>query len=176
MVLGLFEGDLDLVLNGSSFSPGQKITGTIRLKLNQPKKARELRVEFYGEIRRRTGRHSHIERVFEVRQQLSGERAYNNGEAFTFEITVPNCVSIQTPGILGALASIFTQHPTFYVHASLDAPNEFDINKRVMVNISGNMVNVQQVAMPTSAQQAQAITQQNISAQQQMRSPQPPQA
>jgi len=79
-----------------------------------------------------------------VRQQLSGERAYNNGEAFTFEITVPNCITVQAPGILGALAGMFTPRPTFYVHASLDAPNEFDINKRVMVNISGNMINVQQ--------------------------------
>jgi hypothetical protein len=172
MVLGLFEGSIDIKLNGNTFASGQKISGTVFLKLNQMKKARELRVEFYGEIRRRSGGrhpHSHTERVFQIRQQLSGERAYNNGETFNFEITVPEGISVQAPGVIGSIMGMFMPHPTFYVHASLDAPNEFDINKRVMVNITSNMVNVQQVAMPASQQEALELTRKNIEEQQKLR-------
>jgi hypothetical protein len=154
MVLGLFEGSMDLRLSGNTFASGQKIPGTLFLKLNQPKKARELRLEFYGEIRRRSGKHTHVERIFQVRQQLSGERIYNSSETFNFEIQIPEGITLQAPGILGTLMGMLTPRPTFYVHASLDAPNEFDINKRVMVNITSSMVNVQQVPMPASQQEA----------------------
>ena len=171
MVLGLFEGSMELRLNGSTFASGQKITGTLFLKLSQPKKARELRLEFYGEIRRQSGRHSHVERIFQVRQQLSGERTYNASETFNFEIQVPNVVTVQAPGILGTLMGMFTPRPTFYVHASLDAPNEFDINRRVMVNITSSMVNVQQVATPATQQEAIDIANANAQAGQQMRAP-----
>jgi hypothetical protein len=169
MVLGLFEGSMELRLSGNTFASGQKIPGTVSLKLNQPKKARELRLEFYGEIRHHSGKHTRIERVFQVRQQLSGERTYNTSENFSFEIQVPNVATVQAPGILGTLMGMFTPRPTFYVHASLDAPNELDINKRVMVNITSGMVNVQQSAVIANAQPAIDISNSNAQSGQQMR-------
>ncbi|MFA5930337.1 MAG: hypothetical protein WC861_05630 [Candidatus Micrarchaeia archaeon] len=148
MVLGIAEGSLELRVNGNIFSSGQKITGTIMLKPSQPKKARELRVEFYGEVRRSTGRHSHIERVFQVRSALSGERIYNPGETIPFEIVVPAGMDFRAPeGIMGMLMNFMVPRPTFYVHATLDVPNEFDLNRRVLVNIA---------SMPGGAQPSQA--------------------
>ena len=165
MVLGIAEGSLELRLNGNTFSSGQKISGTIVLMPNQPKKARELRVEFYGEIRRQSGKHSHIERIFQVRQALSGERVYNRGETIPFELALPAGIDFRVPeGIMGTLMNFMVPRPTFYVHATLDAPNEFDMNKRVMVNITNSMVNVQQVAAPKTAEEAMELARQNMEA------------
>ncbi|MFA6328472.1 MAG: hypothetical protein WCY41_03430 [Candidatus Micrarchaeia archaeon] len=152
MVFGIAEGSLELHLAGNTFASGQKITGTIFLQPNQPKKARELRVEFYGEVRRRSGKHSYIERVFQVRQRLSGEKTYNRGETFPFELTVPDGIAYREPkGIIDSIMSFAVSRPTFYVHATLDVPNEFDMNTRAMVSIIGSAMNAQQTAVPKTA-------------------------
>lgn len=160
MVLGIGEGSIDLKLNGLNFSPGQKITGTAILSLQQPKQARALRLEFYGEIKRRSGKHTHTERVYQITQILSGEKLYRSGESFPFEITVPEVATISAPGILGTIVGMFAPRPIFYVHASLDAQNEFDINKRVQVNVTGKAVDVS-TAFPTTKEEAIRMTEQN---------------
>jgi hypothetical protein len=92
-------------------------------------------VEFYGEIRRRSGKHTHIDRIFPVRLALSGERIYNPGETIPFELTIPSIDLRAQEGIIGTLMGFLAPRPIFYVHATLDVPNEFDMNKRVVVNI-----------------------------------------
>ena len=165
MVLGIAEGAIGLRLDGNTFSSGQKISGTVALSLGQPKKARELRVEFYGEIRRSSGRHSHVERIFQARQALSGERTYNPRETIPFEIAVPAGIDFRVPeGILGTLMNFMVPRPAFYVHATLDVPNEFDMNKRVMVSIAGSMVNVQQVAAPRTVEETLELSRRNMEA------------
>jgi hypothetical protein len=161
MVLGIGEGSVDLKLNGLNFSPGQKITGTSILSLPQPKQARGLRLEFYGEIRRRSGKRAHTERVCQITQMLSGEKLYRSGESFPFEITVPEVATISAPGILGTLVSMFTPRPVFYVHASLDVPNEFDINRRVQVSIAAKALNVN-AALPATKEEAIRMAGQDI--------------
>ena len=174
MVLGIAEGSLELRLKGNAFSSGQKITGTIVLKPNQPKKARELRVEFYGEVQRRHGKHTNTERVFPVRLALSGERMYNPGETIPFELTIPSGIDMRAPeGIIGTLMNFMVPRPIFYVHATLDVPNEFDMNKRVLVNITG-MVNVQPVAAPKTAEEAAEIARGNSISRQGMDAGKPP--
>ena len=164
MVLGLFEGSMELQVNGGTFVPGQKITGTVSLKLNQPKKARELRLEFYGEVKRYRRGVNRIERVYEVRQQLGGEREYSNGEMFNFEIEVPAGISIPTPNFLSKLLVMVVPRPTFYVHASLDVSNELDINRRVRVEINGSMVNVQPISGTKKSEEALRLARQNMGA------------
>lgn len=138
MVLGLFEGELELQLGTLSFSAGQKISGSVRLKLPQPLQARGLRVSFYGEIVKHSGRSSHIEKIFETAATLAGEKTYGNGENYNFELQLP--ASLATPTFEGPLAGIlnfFTPKPRgWFVHATLDLPNKLDLNKRLAVNIT----------------------------------------
>ena len=131
MVLGIGEGKLELALNGNTFSPGQAITGRAKLTLNEPLLARELRVEFYGLVKR--GKHA--DRIHEVRQQLSHERTFRSGESFEFSLAIPaDAISAgHATGILGSLSQAFAPRPDWFVEASLDMPNKFDINAKTQV-------------------------------------------
>ena len=136
MVLGLFEGELELLVGSTNFSAGQKITGSVRLKLPQPILARGLRIAFYGEIVKRHGKHSSVERIFETTVPISGEKTCQGGESFAFELQLPQ--SLALPRIEGAFAFLdfFSPKPRgWFLHATLDLPNKLDINKRVPLNI-----------------------------------------
>jgi len=137
MVLGLFEGELELQMGSLNVSAGQKISGTVRLRLPQPIQARGLRVSFYGEIMKGSGKHRRIEKIFETAANLSGERVYNSSEGASFELQLPS--SLQLPkyeGPLAGLVNFVTPKPRGWdVHATLDLPNKLDINKRVAVNV-----------------------------------------
>ena len=131
MVLGIGEGKLELFLNGNTFSPGQAINGRVKLTLNEPTLARELRVEFYGLVKRG----NHFDRIHEVKQLLSQERTYRSGENFEFSLAIPSDAISSTPfqGIFGNLYQAFAPRPSWFVEASLDMPNKLDINSKVQV-------------------------------------------
>jgi len=136
MVLGLFEGELELLVGSTNFSAGQKITGSVRLKLPQPIQARALRIAFYGEIVKRHGKNSHVERIFETTIPIAGEKLYQGGESFPFELQLPQ--SLARPKIEGMFSVLNFLAPTprgWFLHATLDLPNKLDINKRVKLNI-----------------------------------------
>ena len=133
-VLGIGEGKLEFTLNGSTFFPGQQITGHASLALNQPTIARELRAEFYGEIKKG----KHYERIFEVRQQLAPGKTFQSGESFDFSLTIPsNALPPNIEGFFGSVASFLysLSPPRWFVSASLDMPNKFDISKRIRVQL-----------------------------------------
>lgn len=131
MVLGIGEGKLELFLNGNTFSPGQAIIGRAKLTLNEPLLARGLRAEFYGLVKRG----KHFDRIHEVRQQLSQERTFRSGESFEFLLAIPpNALpASHATGILGSLSQAFAPRPTWYVEASLDMPNKFDISSKTQI-------------------------------------------
>ncbi|VVB99063.1 Uncharacterised protein [uncultured archaeon] len=137
MVLGIGEGSLDIALGKYSYRPGETINGTVQLRLNSPKQARALRIDFYGEIRQYTGKSTSVRRINQFTQQASGERIYNNGESIPFTLIVPavssNTLPAGMPSFLSGLMAAFQPKPTWYVHASLDAPMALDINKRVQI-------------------------------------------
>ena len=137
MVLGIGEGSLEIVLDKYTFSPGETITGKVNLKLNQPKQARALRIDFYGEIVQHSRRSSSTRRVHTFSVQASGERAYNNGESIPFTLIIPSvsgsALPAGVPDIISNIMAAFTPKPAWYIHASLDAPLSMDINKRVQI-------------------------------------------
>ena len=137
MVLGLFEGELDLQIGSTNFSAGQKITGSVRLKLPNPLQARGLRVSFYGEIMSSSGRQRHVEKIFETVVALAGEKTYQNGESYNFELQLPGSLATPTyQGPLAGLVNYFIPKPRgWFVHATLDVPMKIDLNKRLAVNI-----------------------------------------
>jgi len=131
MVLGISEGDIEIDLGPSTFTPRETINGKLKLKLSAPVQARSLTVEFYGEVERG----NHYERVFRVEQKLSGERNYKNGETFDFSLTLPEQAKPpEAQGTFGSIQDLFVPKPkNWYVHAQLDIPMAADINARISV-------------------------------------------
>ncbi len=135
MVFGIGEGKLDLTLDKISYCPGQTIKGRLILMLKEPEQARELRVRFYGLVRRR----KHYAKVFLVEQKLGPERTYHSGEGFDFSLAIdPEALPPKVEGIFGSAAEfIYSINPTrFFVEATLDMPMKFDINNKKQVQIT----------------------------------------
>lgn len=135
MVFGINEGRVELVLDGSACRPGEAIKGKVSLFLPKPQKARQLRVEFFGEMETGTGKNRRTERVFEVSKQISGEKSYANGETYGFDLIVPINALAPKPGIMVSLFNFFTPAPRFYVQACLDMPMKLDMNKKVPIQL-----------------------------------------
>lgn len=150
MVFGIGEGKIDIVLPKTSYVCGEAIKGKLILTLNQPKKARGLRVELRAErevykniIKKgRVNRVKSIETVYKYVLPIKGEGEFTSGE-YDFEIVIPpeasQWISPQSPAInLGPISiNIFSPPPLrWYINASLDLPLAFDINKIVMITVS----------------------------------------
>lgn len=136
MVFGLFEGKLEVFPDKTTYAVGEKITGRMRLTCNKPLAAKQLRIEFYGEVPSRDRDSDTTDRVFNTAALVSGEMEYSGTKDYAFEITVPqNCVQPKGKGFLGALGGMFNVTPKFFLHGSLDMPMKFDINSRVKLNI-----------------------------------------
>lgn len=131
MVFGMSEGDIDIVLGPSTFTPRETINGKVKLKLSKPVQARSLKVEFYGEVERG----NKYERVFRVEQRLGEERIYKNGDVFDFSLTMPEQAKPpEAQGTFGSIQDLFVPKPkNWYVHAQLDIPMAPDINARISV-------------------------------------------
>ena len=155
MVFGIGEGKVDIVLEKLNYSPGETIKGTVKLQLNSPKKAKELRVRFWGERNVRTtsrtfdsASHKSVERpttrkdiVYEFKLTLDGEKEYTGGE-YQFEIAVPKIPEPPklegTAAMLVGIAESLGAAPSpvrWYMNAILDLPMSFDINKTVQINV-----------------------------------------
>ena len=136
MVLGIGEGKIELTLDKTAYSPEETIKGKLNISLNQPTSARQLVVEFFGEVRVRSGKNSHIERVNETKKTISGDKNYANGETYDFELVVPSDVLPKKQGgVIVSLMNFFNPIPTFYVNAYLDMPMKFDMSKKVAIQI-----------------------------------------
>jgi len=144
MVLGINEGSLDIILDSTQFKPGEMIKGKVKLDLKSAKKAKCLRIEFYGEIeakRRRHGkREETIERVHEQSCDLDGEKEYPAGVSeYPFEITLP-LIEARTPaeGMVGKVFDFLAPDPLtrtkWFLDAVLELPLSFDINKKMQVD------------------------------------------
>ena len=131
MGFGMSEGDIDITLGPSTFTPRETINGKAKLRLPGPTPARSLIVEFYGEIERG----NKFERVFRVEQKLDGERTYKNGETFDFSLEIPEKAKPnEAQGTFGSIQDLFVPKPkNWYVHAQLDIPMATDINARISV-------------------------------------------
>ena len=141
MVFGLGEGRIDIVLPKHEFSQGEKINGTVKLELKQPKKARELRLVLRA-VRRRSGRRrKQVEVLHSSEVVLGGEKEYQSKE-YPFEVTIPKLGLPKAPeGILGSVAGEaqamgFGPGPVrWYLSATLDISMSFDISKKMQLNV-----------------------------------------
>ncbi|MFA6036333.1 MAG: hypothetical protein WC759_05245, partial [Candidatus Micrarchaeia archaeon] len=114
MVFGLFEGagNIEINLDNSVFQEGGKISGRVVLRLKKPRRARGLRLEFYGEVVEKKTRigskgsrtTSSTSRIGQQTIMLKGEGDYGDGEEYAFAIQIPKGMMPYTPEMPGGLA------------------------------------------------------------------------
>ena len=144
MVLGIGEGSIEIQLPKLNYVQGEVIKGKVILKLNAPKRARELRVELIAEqiqsVNSPRGRRKDTRRVYTYKNTLKGEGEYISSE-YDFELTIPKFGGTQElEGIAKTIVSAFSAlgggtSLHWYIVATLDLPLSFDITKRVTISV-----------------------------------------
>jgi hypothetical protein len=152
MVFGIGEGKIEIETDKQSYTGGEKVKGKVRLTLNQPKKAKGLRIRFYGE-RRTTTRSvgigtssrssTHIEQLYLQEISLGGEKEYPAGLTecdFEFALPSPQRAAPQGDNPLAGVINMLVGDPwanvRWYLDASLDLPMSLDINKKMQVSFT----------------------------------------
>jgi len=142
MVFGIGEGKINLELNTHDVTAGGKISGKLKLELNSPKKAKELRVELIGEQLRRSGDSTKKVVVYRFKRSLGGEQEYTGGE-YEFELQAPQTTELEQKAqegvagaLLGAAKLLGAIRPIeYYVVGTLDLSMSMDINKKVQIAV-----------------------------------------
>jgi hypothetical protein len=138
------KGKINIAIQKTSYVPGDIISGNVALTLKKPVKAREVSISLIGEeittggggtVCRGGGRTSsgvgtmgcgagstRIERIYDFKQQLDGEKEYTQGREYRFEIKIPADIPV-------------ARHLRWYLSAKLDIPGALDINKKVDITI-----------------------------------------
>ena len=131
MVFGMGEGEIEITLGPTTFTPQETMNGTVKIRLPKATKARSFIVEFYGEVER-GNKH---ECVFRVAQTLGEERTYKNGETFDFSLPIPDQAKPpEAQGTFGSIHDLFVPKPrNWYIEAKLDVPIAFDLQTRISV-------------------------------------------
>jgi hypothetical protein len=145
MVLGFGEGNIEIVLDEDQlFEPGKTIKGKVKLDLKDRKKAKKLRIEFYGEIEtyeRRRGKSERVtKQVNKKSKTLGEEKEYPAGVSeYEFEIQLPQVKARErAKDILGKIFDFVAPDPLWkarwYLDSSLDLSMAFDINQKMQVD------------------------------------------
>lgn len=140
MVLGIGEGKVEIVLEKQSFSAGETIKGKVRITLNQVKKAKELRIKFYGEKHVGSGKHHHVDYLYPQEIRLDGEKEYPAGMSeYGFQLQLPRPERpVQGEGVIAGVLGFLAGDPfanvRWYLDASLSLPMSFDINKKMQIS------------------------------------------
>jgi hypothetical protein len=143
-MLGIGEGSIGIVVGKTAFQRGEMITGKVVLTLNQPKKAKGLRIALIAERetwRRdaRGHRTTHTETVFSSPLRLGEEKEYPAGQStYDFSIAVPDLpMPTGTKVDLGPLSFTIGGPPPikWRLESSLDLPMSFDINRKLPITV-----------------------------------------
>ena len=131
MVLGLGEGEIEITLAPTTFTPRETLNGRVKLHLKKPLPARALTIEFYGEM----AKGGKTERVFRSPQPLGGERTYKDGDAFDFSLPIPDQASpAEGKGTFDSIRDLFKPKPhNWFIEAKMDIPLMPDIRSRISV-------------------------------------------
>ena len=145
-ILGINAGKMELRLNGTSFRPGDTISGNSRLTLNEPIKARGVIIEFWAERQKRRGKSSYTEIIFKEARQMDSEREYNPHEgpkSYDFSFTVPGGILSEQQfgsdligGVMGFMRDMGNRGIKWFVAAKLDVPMAFDVSAKQAVFVT----------------------------------------
>ena len=172
-MFGLSKGKMSITIQKTNYVPGDTISGNVAFTLKKPVKAKEVSVSLIGEevttggggtVGWGGGRTSSsgvgmmgggagstkIERIYDFKQQLDGEKEYSEGREYQFQIGIPADilgVGPQMPeGALGQVlkvgqtiaaitGAVSRQRLQWYLLAKLDIPGGLDISKKVDITI-----------------------------------------
>jgi len=156
------KGKINIAIQKTVYLPGDVISGTVVLTLKKSVKARGVNISLIGEqktIQRKgmigsqnMSSTTQITRIYDFKQQLDGEKEYNQGRDYPFEIKIPADIlnaKPQMPEIGGKLgqglkvaqaAAVMTgviplQQTRWYLLAKLDIPGGMDIKKKADITI-----------------------------------------
>jgi hypothetical protein len=156
------KGKINIAIQQTSFNLGDTISGRVALALKKPVKAREANVSLIGE-QKTTQRKGMVGgqgmstttqtiRIYDFKLQLDGEKEYNQGQEYRFEIKIPADIlnaKPQMPELGGRLGQglkvaqaaaamtgvIPLQQTRWYLLAKLDIPGGMDIKKKADITI-----------------------------------------
>jgi hypothetical protein len=156
------KGKINIAIQKTGYNLGDTISGKVDLALKKPVKAREVSISLIGE-QKTTQRKGMIGnqgmstttqtiRIYDFKQQLEGEKEYNQGHEYRFEIKIPADIlsaKPQVPELGGSLGQglkiaqaaaamtgvIPIQQTRWYLLAKLDIPGGMDIKKKVDITI-----------------------------------------
>jgi len=165
-MFGFGKGKIDIAIQTTSYAPGDTISGNVALTLKKPVKAREVSISPIGErkVTQTTARPAgprggggmsttvKTVRVYDFKHQLDGEKEYNEGREYRFEIKIPADILAARSGIpeadgkLGEVLKVAQTIATvtgaiaprpikWYVSAKLDVPGGLDINRKTDITI-----------------------------------------
>jgi hypothetical protein len=142
------KGKIIIEMGNYNYSPGDTITGKVKLILKKQVAAKSLKVGLRGtrtqkSYSRNKGSSSHSDNIFEFFTPLDGEKEYLPGEReYEFSIKIPqnilnNSTGNKTADTLIKSAQILSGNVSstyWYIESYLDIAG-FDISKRVQINI-----------------------------------------
>jgi len=147
-IISKLKGKVEIQLEKLSFSSGEDITGKVILKLKKPVESKALYVQIIGENKttpyNRTSpgmsRSSNTNRIYEFRQNISGQKLYPAGESYyDFKLKAPSISSSRNISInfKNPLQTLQGNNSVvnWYIIAGLDIPG-IDISKRMNIQVA----------------------------------------
>jgi len=137
------KGRIEVAIPKTHFTPGDTISGKVSLTLKKPVKAKEMCISLIGEQTTTRGgglaggeRKEEKERFYNFKVSLDGEKEYDKGGDYPFEIKIPADI-LSTRGQLPIAqvvvgAGVATK---WYLEAKLDVPRGIDIRRETHITI-----------------------------------------
>ena len=161
-MFGLFKppGKIEIQTDKLSYSYGETIKAKVNLTMNEMKKAKGLRLEFYATRQvpyqrtekdakgvTRTVTDHKTETVHSFSASLDSEHEYSGSKEYDIELKIPAQQQVKMPdGILGQVAGLaiaaaqisgnLPKQAHWYIKASLDIPMGADCTKQIEIQVS----------------------------------------
>ena len=146
------KGKIEVSIPKTHFAPGETISGKVTLTVKKPMAAKEVSITLIGERTTTSGgglaggdRRTEKQRVYDFKVSLDGEKEYDKGGEYPFEIKIPpDILNVGGPQLGGAagqaikIAQVVTgggSSTKWHLHAKLDIPRGIDIKKDVAITI-----------------------------------------
>jgi hypothetical protein len=146
------KGKIEVTIPRNHFSPGDTISGKVTLTIKKSVAAKEVSVSLIGERTTTSGgglaggdRKTEKQRVYDFKVSLDGEKEYDKGGEYPFELKIPaDILSVRGPQLEGTvgqvvkIAQVVTgggSSTKWHLQAKLDIPRGIDIKKDVDITI-----------------------------------------
>jgi len=146
------KGKIEVAIAKTHFAPGDTISGGVTLTIKKPVAAKEVSISLIGERTTTHGgglaggeRRTEKERVYDFKVSLDGEKEYDKGGEYPFEIKIPadilNAGGTQIGGTAGQVIKIAqvvtggSGSTKWHLQAKLDIPRGIDIKKDADITI-----------------------------------------